>query len=124
MLHHRITKALYAFTGITMIVVAIFGAVPVRFGAWWLADSVAFWIGGVAALASIFTRRWFYIRVGAISFPWMVRGALYFATPDALPHRNEWAAGAINLLVGVSIVLIEARGDADSLWFPPKERDA
>jgi hypothetical protein len=40
--------------------------------------------------------------------PFLARGTLYFATPEALPNRNEIAAGTINIFVGVSIVLLDA----------------
>lgn len=107
----RITRTLFGLTGVVMLLVGIFGNVPARYGVLWELTAVGFFFGAGACGVSMFTTRWFYLRIGAIAFPWMVRGALYFATPDALPKRNEIAAGAINMLVGVSVILIEARGD-------------
>ena len=88
--------------------VGLFGAVPTRFGDLWVSNAIGAMVGCVAAVVSLFSMGWSYPRVAAMAAPFFARGALYLATPNALPKHNEWAASTSNLLIGVGIILLEA----------------
>lgn len=97
----------YLLLAFAMLTVALFGKVnATRYGYLWDFTTVGFYVGTLASLWSLFRRHLFYLQAALMAFPFFARGSLYLSTPESLPGHNEWAAGVLNLLIGISTVVI------------------
>jgi len=107
----HVATVIYLLIFVVSLTVAFFGRIDGEHAhddVLWGISTGLFVAGACAAIYSIFSRSHFYLRVGLMSAPFIMRGVLYAWAPDALPDHNEWAASSINVLCGVLIVLMEA----------------
>lgn len=106
----HIAIAVYALIACTALTVAFYGridGVEYHDDVLWGISTGLFVVCAMSALYSMFRQDRFYVRVGLMSAPFLMRGVLYASSPESLPNHNEWAASSINVLVGVLIILLE-----------------
>jgi len=107
-LTHHFREAWCALVAAASLSLFLFGVVSSRYGRLWELQAIGSAVGCFAAVVSVFTTKWFYGRIAAMAGPFFARAALYAVTPDVLHGHGGVSAATSNLMLGVSVVILEA----------------